>query len=283
MKGEVKAWSLRLWGVPALGGVELMHAADITHDYPRHVHEAHCLAVVLRGTETHTCRGRSHVARPGSLMLLNADEAHSSRSVGTEYRALHVRPQALERIASEVNGRDSGPFVFPRPVVRDPPLFRLLLKLHLTLEQNASPLEHESALVSALARLLARQTKPLPPLRPRAKEPRRVELVRDYLRSHYAENVSLARLASLANLSPFHLLRVFRERVGVPPHEYQTQLRVARARRLIHEGHTIADAAHDSGFYDQSHLSRHFKRIVGLTPGRYLSRSNIVQDKARRL
>jgi AraC-like DNA-binding protein len=70
-------------------------------------------------------------------------------------------------------------------------------------------------------------------------------------------------------LSPFHLLRVFRAAVGLPPHAYQIQLRVARAKELLRAGMPIAAVAVEVGFVDQSHLTRHFKRLVGVPPGRY--------------
>lgn len=283
IKSKDNCWRFKLWRVPLLGGLDLMHASNLTHDYPRHIHEEHCLVMMLRGVETNVCRGKSYRALPGSLMLLNANEAHSSKSIGSEYRALHIRPQALDRIGFEIAGRKLESTYFSQPVVKDPAVFRSLLNLHLKLEQNASPLEHESELISAIGLLLTRRTKIHPTFKSPGTEPRRLKLVRDYLKSHYAENVSLSQLAAVANLSPFHLLRVFRERVGVPPHEYQTQLRIVHARRLIHRGHSISQAAHESGFFDQSHLSRNFKRIVGITPGRYLSQSNIVQDAAGRV
>lgn len=211
-------------------------------------------------------------------MLLNAAEAHSTRSVGAEYRAIHILPKELARIKSEITGRNSDTVYFPDPVIEDSATFRLLLDLHLKLESKASPLEQESKYLSAIGLLIKRQERIRSALKPAGKEPRYVELVRDYLHSKYAENVSLSELASLTNLSPFHLLRVFRNRTGVPPHEYQTQVRVIQAGRLLRKGRSISDAALETGFFDQSHLSRNFKRITGMTPGFYLSHSNIVQD-----
>jgi AraC-like DNA-binding protein len=81
----------------------------------------------------------------------------------------------------------------------------------------------------------------------------------------------LTQLTSLTNLSPFYLLRVFHNRAGFPPHEYQTQVRIAHARKLIRNGTSLSQAALETGFFDQSHLSRNFKRIVGVTPRQYFS------------
>ena len=93
--------------------------------------------------------------------------------------------------------------------------------------------------------------------------------VRAYLEEHFTETVSLEELAALVNLSPFYLLRVFRESVGLPPHSYLTQIRVAHAKRLISASRPLAEVATAVGFSDQSHLNRHFKALVGVTPGQY--------------
>ncbi len=92
---------------------------------------------------------------------------------------------------------------------------------------------------------------------------------RDFLHARFTENVGLETLAGAVGLNRFHLLRVFRTEFGLPPHEYVTHLRVARARTLLAEGLPAGDVAAEVGLYDQSQLNRHFKRIVGLTPGQY--------------
>ncbi len=280
MKIKGNSSRVKFWRVPHLDNLDLMHAWDVTYDYPRHVHEEYAIGMMLAGAETYICRGTNYKAFPGDLMLTNPEEAHSNKSVETEYRILAIRPEILSRIACDVIGRVHEAPHFANPVVKDSLMFRLLLNLHLKLEQNASPLELESEFISTIGLLLKRQNKNKSIFQPAGKERRYIKLVQDYLKSHYAENVSLAELAAITSLSPFHLIRVFRNQVGVPPHEYQTQIRIIHARRLIRNGHSISEAALETGFFDQSHLSRNFKRIVGITPGQYVFQSNIVQDRA---
>ncbi len=86
---------------------------------------------------------------------------------------------------------------------------------------------------------------------------------------NYADNVSMERLAQIANLSPFHLNRVFCSELGMPPHAFQTQVRIIKAKELLHRGWSISRVASVAGFADQSHLTRHFKRLIGVTPGEY--------------
>lgn len=280
MKTKGNSSQIKFWRVPHLDNLDLMHAWDVTYDYPRHVHEEYALGIIIAGAETHICRGTSYKAFSGDLMLTNPEEAHSNKSVGTEYRILAIRPEMLNRIACDITGQTHETPYFANPIVKDSLMFRLLLNLHFKLEQNASPLEMESEFISTIGLLLGRQNRNKSISQSVGKERGYIKLVQDYLKSHAAENVSLAELAAITSLSPFHLLRVFRNQVGVPPHEYQTQIRIIRARRLIRTGHSILDAALETGFFDQSHLSRNFKRIVGITPSQYISQSNIVQDRA---
>ena len=89
---------------------------------------------------------------------------------------------------------------------------------------------------------------------------------------------ALADLAADAGLSRYQLLRAFRAEVGMPPYAWLAQHRVARARLLLEHGHRPAEAATLTGFADQAHLTRWFRRVVGVTPGAY---RNGVQDSRR--
>jgi AraC-like DNA-binding protein len=98
-----------------------------------------------------------------------------------------------------------------------------------------------------------------------------VLIARDYLQANYAKPVKLVQLAAVCDASPFHLVRSFRDIIGMPPHAYLTQLRANRARELLRGGETLSGAAYLCGFADQSHLTRTFKRIFGVTPGVYVA------------
>jgi AraC-like DNA-binding protein len=99
--------------------------------------------------------------------------------------------------------------------------------------------------------------------------PLAVRRARAFLHDALAHKVSLDELAEHAGLDKFHLVRAFRSEVGLPPYEYLTHLRVARAQELLRCGGLVAEAAQAVGFYDESQLHRHFRRIVGVPPGVY--------------
>lgn len=91
-----------------------------------------------------------------------------------------------------------------------------------------------------------------------------------YIQAHWSENFTLADLAQAAEVSSFHLIRIFRQHVGVTPSAYRRALRVRAAQSLLTAGWKPAAAAAECGFCDQSHLNRHFKLITGVTPRQYV-------------
>jgi AraC-like DNA-binding protein len=98
-----------------------------------------------------------------------------------------------------------------------------------------------------------------------------VQRAREYIHAYYPFDITLDDVANAAGLSPFHLSRVFKKETGLPPHKYLTQVRVQRAQDLLQGGLPIVDVACATGFADQSHLTKWFKRIVGIPPGAYQS------------
>jgi AraC family transcriptional regulator len=99
--------------------------------------------------------------------------------------------------------------------------------------------------------------------------PRAVSLATAFIDEHYGRNIGLAEIAEAAHLSPFHLSRLFKKATGRTPHQYLLEVRVNSARALLTAGagaRSLADVAAAVGFADQSHLTRHFKRVLGVTP-----------------
>ena len=270
----------RYWRVDGLSGVELLRADASTHRYARHSHEVYALGVVQSGGHAFTARGEVWTAIPGRVVIVNPDEAHdggpASRDGGYSYRMIYVEGGVVTDAVSEASGRPSELPFFPEPVVSDAILAEALARLHRALEQPEALLARESLLVTTLVDLARRHGKAaLPGNALRA--PRAVRVTLDYLQENFAQDSSLAELAALAQLDRFQLLRAFRRCMGLPPHQYQTQLRLRHAKRLMRAGESAAMAAAEAGFADQSHLIRKFKAAYGVTPGQYLGRCNNVQ------
>lgn len=268
----------RMWRAEDLGGLELFRATLSEFTFHPHAHEEFFIALTETGLATPTYRGDRHVIGPGDLIVLNPEEAHAGGPPAEgswTYRALYPGPDLMREIMAEFPGDRPAMPEFGTDVVRDREVAAGLRRFHrLSEPPGSSMLEREAYLAEALVLLVGRHAAPARAPRSPGRERRAVRLSREYLEEHAEENVTLHALARLTGLSTFHLCRVFRDSVGMPPHSYQTQVRVRRAKSLLRAGQPITLVAAEAGFYDQAHLTRHFKRIVGLTPGRYVKDAN---------
>lgn len=272
---------VKFWRDPVLHDLEMLHATYITYAFSRHAHEGFGIAIVESGAMAFEYRGAMHVAPPGSVVITNPGEIHTGHAVletGWTYRTLLPAVDWLEQAAAELGDRFSNIPNFASPVIQDPRLHQQLITLHRTLETSPSSLERESRFLWSMAHLIRHYASDRPLVKAVGKEDRAVRLVRSYLMAHYTSNISLDELATLANLAPLRLLRTFRKQVGLPPHAYLNLVRVNQAKRLLAAGWSIIDTALETGFTDQSHLHRHFKKMVGVTPGQYLRGCKNVQD-----
>ncbi|MFO1061416.1 MAG: AraC family transcriptional regulator [Dongiaceae bacterium] len=264
----------RYWRPAGLAGLELLRADASTHRYARHAHEGYAIGVVAAGAHAFASRGTIWTAVPGRIVLVNPDDAHdggpAARHGRYSYRMLYVDEALLAAALGETAAVRPVTPLFAAAVVDDPPLARRLLRLHRLLERPASRLERETLLLAWLARLARRHASAAPAERRWPASPPAVARALDHLAGHFAEDLSLSELAALAGLGRFQLLRAFRRAVGLPPHLYQTQLRLRHARRLMLAGEPAAMAAAAAGFADQSHLIRRFKAAYGITPGAYV-------------
>lgn len=275
----------RLWRVQDLGDLEVLQASYTIHSFARHTHEEFMIGVIERGGCEFFDRGDTHIALADSIVLINPGEVHDGSATETArlaYRALYPTVDALQRIASEFAGGQQGVPYFTTAVVQDEQVRLLLRSLLALLEMPASALEQESRFFLAFTQLIARYAEQRPLAQNVGKEHHAVRLIRDYLETQYAEQITLSQLASLVGLSRYHVLRVVHAELGLPPHAYLTQVRIRQAKKLLRLGMPISQAALEAGFVDQSHLTRHFKRHIGVTPGQYALDSKNVQDRSAR-
>jgi AraC-like DNA-binding protein len=257
------------WLRPAgLSGVEALHASFERHAYRPHSHPTWTIAVMERGAAAFTVDHRDERAERGECFVLEPEAVHTGVPAvpeGWAYKVLYLEPEVL----SAWDERDAAAPRAARWVVfEDRQLQRDLLAAHDALAHEPDPLVRDDAVLRAVAALR-------PHLRPGPQAPRsRVEhaAVRralDHLRERWDQPVPLHELAAVAGLSRFELARRFAAQVGLPAHAYQTGLRVNRARAMLRAGRAPAEVAVACGFADQAHLTRTFRRIVGVPPGRY--------------
>src|SRR4029450_4817168 len=166
-------------------------------------------------------------------------------------------------------------------LVRDTVLAARLARMFASVAEPNSLLQNESLLLSVVARLISDHVMRGHAIRDAGREHAAVTRVQAWLNANFEQNVSIRSLADLVGLSPHYLVRAFHKQVGLPPHRYQTVVRVNRARELLASGTALSEVAYRAGFCDQSHLTRCFKRTLGVTPGSYAA--SYVDTRSRRV
>lgn len=250
--------------------LEAMYAHFERHVYARHSHEAYSFGVTEAGAQAFTCRGAARTSAAGMVMAFNPDEPHDGRAAeasGFTYRIVHLAPDLVADVLADTMDHPVGLPLFAEPVLYDPVLTDALLRLHAAL-RTASRLAQDEALADTVRAMVRRAAVHAPPRRePRLSEG--VRRVRDVLHDTYRANPSSAELAAVAGCSRFALHRAFRAEFGLAPSDYQRQVRLRAARRLLAAGRAPAGVAAETGFADQSHLTRWFVRCYGIGPAAF--------------
>jgi AraC-like DNA-binding protein len=258
--------------------VEALHAQFVEHRYPRHAHDFLVVGLVETGAQSYSYRGARHITPAGQVFIVNAGEPHTGESAtasGYVYRTLYLREAFFADLAEDIGTRSQTPFL-KGAVLDDQPLARLLARFHRSLIEQATSVERESTLLDAGARLLRTYGDPHLMERRIAREHPAVKRAREYLEAHFDQDVSLMTLANLVTLSPYYFARAFEKETGLPPHAYLESIRIAAAKRFLDQGLPIVETALSVGYADQSHLTRRFKRFLGMTPGQYSKGSTAI-------
>lgn len=228
-----------------------------------HAHDRAQVALVTSGRTRFVVGGMGEEAGAGHLAVLRSGTPHSCHS------GARASFSVLSLEFSEAEVRSLGSH---EPIATEPLAVaagRLCQQLEAARPGDELALEEAAMMFFGAcgSRLGGTATGPVRVRNPR--ERRAVDRVREAIEERCCEGLSLEELAAEAALSPFRLVRAFTAQIGLPPHAYQVQRRLARARGLIAAGVPLADVAARCGFADQSHLTRHFRRTYFLTPGHY--------------
>lgn len=268
--------SVRYWRPEGLTGVEILHE-DGSFRECAYFFETYTLAAAIEIHADARYRQRSYTLTSRSVHLGEPGELYATlrQHRPCSLRVVRLDASVVEEAAYELGYR--GAPHFSLQLTHDQSVYASLLHVHRSLVEKATLLEQQTLLVAAVHLILGRYGERRLP-QAGALDRRGVERARDYLHAHWNEDVTLDDLARAAQHSKCYLADRFRHTFGLPPHAYQIQVRVARAQHLLASGERISDVALQTGFADQAHLTRHFKRLFRVTPGEYLKNRKIVQD-----
>ncbi|MFZ6731927.1 AraC family transcriptional regulator [Undibacterium sp. Ji42W] len=247
-------------------GVEAVRAQS-RHSFGRHMHEQFGIGVVVQGAQKSLSGVGMVEAMAGDTITVNPGEIHDGTPIGDSGRSwqmLYFEPTLISSIIMDISEGKTTQAEFSLPVMRDTHISQTVQQLFMTM--TASPGMHmpaEQQMLILFARVMQaanvfNQT-----------VPQAIHHARSRIDDDPTANLSLQDLAQQSGMSRFQLLRGFAKATGMTPHAYILQRRLHHARRLIAAGMPLVQAAIDSGFADQSHLTRLFVRNFGMSPGIY--------------
>ncbi|MBV9833743.1 MAG: AraC family transcriptional regulator [Alphaproteobacteria bacterium] len=255
---------------PPVPGLERVEASFAGHAYDPHRHDTYAIGYTLEGVQSFHYRGSSESSSAGQVFVLHPDETHDGHAgtaAGFHYRILYVEPGAIrDALADE---RRALPFV--RDTVSNNR--RIVAAIAPALADLDRPLEElqRDQVIASLADALVAADPSMPPRRLSARDWRAVGRAREMLDETLIEGVSSAELETATGQTRYSLARHFRACLGTSPYRYLVMRRLDRARALMQNGAPLAHAAAESGFADQSHMTRHFRSTYGLSPGHWIA------------
>lgn len=249
--------------------IEAYHFQGIMQQFPNHFHDYYVIGYIEDGKRSLICKGQPYLLESGDLTLFNPRDPHTCDQVDgrtLDYRCLNISAETMLRTITDIYG---SPFTlrFKEAVVEKSELAVPLKEIHTMILQEEPEFLKEEAFLLFMEQLIDEQGElsSITTANPDFK----LGSVCEYLNQHYAEPITLEQLCEITGTSRYQLIRQFSKEQGITPYQYLETVRIGKAKKLLEQGVSTLEAAMQTGFVDQSHFSKFFKRLIGLTPGQY--------------
>lgn len=258
--------------------IEAYRFEGIVQPFPNHFHEYYVIGVIEDGERVLSCKDQEYTITKGDVLLFNPGDDHACVQCdgGTlDYRGFNITKEVMLDLAEEVTGRRELPG-FSHNVLPDGEIACYLRSLHESVMKGSDGSGKEEDLLFLLSLLIQRYGQPFESCIPECRE--EIEKACAFMEQHYAERIYLDQICRFAGSSRSTLLRAFARSKGVTPYRYLENIRIGKAKKLLEQGVSPAQAALQTGFYDQSHFTDQFKRFIGLPPGIYRDISKDMEE-----
>ncbi len=236
--------------------------------YKKHTHEEYSLGIVDKGRSIFWYEGKSEEVSPQTIIFIPPDLVHSCNPQQKDhwkYKMLFINMAWMDSFMGSKERTLLRHSIVKANAV--PEFFTLTNKMMDDVRKDISPLEKEGSIITIFDKLFShfKQVKN----NNIRKELSKLKIIKEYLHSRFCEKITLDHLEQISGVNKFHIIRLFKEEFNIPPHTYQTLLRVNYAKKQLQKKRPITEVALEVGFYDQSHFIKVFRSHTGITPDKY--------------
>lgn len=255
-------------------GLALFTSTVARHQHDRHSHAALSVIMLTKGAKSYSVEGRRHAVHAGQIAIANPGEVHGCEYVGTDpwaHRTWYLSEELVSALSEECGFKRRAEI--GKPVLDDSRPNKALLIAHRRSIESDDPIDREGAAIVGLTQLLTSFGHA-----PRDRTPaaatfgdaaRRVDRCIEMLSASFHAPLALGLLAQEVGVSRYQVIRDFQRVLRMTPGDYLRSVRLQHAKFLLAKSQPLSAIAAATGFSDQSHLSRAFRRVYGFTPGHY--------------
>ncbi|MFD0678281.1 MULTISPECIES: AraC family transcriptional regulator [unclassified Paenibacillus] len=248
-------------------GITALSASMTDFTYKKHAHQEYAIGVTLRGIQEYNLEGSLQLSYQNGIMLFNPEQAHDGMAhdkTGLDYVMLYIKPELLLEV---IEKKDI--VRFSTPIVYDHRLEQRILSLsHAILSEKNEVLCSE--LLLSLTDNLIQTNLSIDDKKDNAL----IRKAKDMLHANLEHVLKLEEICKELHLSKFQFIRLFKAHTGISPYQYFLNCKIERAKQLIEKNRDIYSAVAECGFFDLTHLNKHFKSVYGTTAFEYLSNIN---------
>lgn len=251
--------------------IEAYRFKGIMQKFPPHFHEYYVIGFIEKGQRHLVCQGKEYIINPGDILIFNPYDTHSCEQIDgktLDYRCLNVSTTTMKKIMLEIQCCDDLPY-FQKNVLFHNDISSSLKELHMNILRKNKEFRKEELFLYLIEALI--QNNSSLTIQPtKIETSQEIQLVCEYLEENYTRTIKLEELSQMTNGNKYQLLRSFTKQKGITPYSYLETIRVNHAKTLLENNKRPIEVTSLIGFSDQSHLTKSFKRRIGLTPKQYM-------------
>ncbi len=246
--------------------------------FTKHYHDTYTIGITHSGLFKSINLNTTINSYKNSTRVVNPYDIHHGDSQAWSYTNFYPSIELMSYTYKQIYNESKIP-LFNKHILEDLVLYKALFSLFLCIYNKEDEMIIETKLITSLSYLIKNYTNATKDYKISFNEKSIITNSLEYINDSLSENISLSTLAQVSNLSKYHFIRVFKKNTGLTPHHYILTLKVQKARNMIIKGHSLASAAYELGFCDQSHFIRNFRKLYGYSPKKLLEKSNFILYK----